>query len=170
MKKMKRIFQIFPVLLLALSFGQNQLDAQELRLLSTTYALGEIPGTYTGVGLGFENPLGKHFSMTLDLSLTYNAKKGSSFAVQPSIKYYFRSDQTGFFVGAETKLMKLKELDDRNEYPSNLYALGFNLGFKSKINEHWMFVFQASPHLTVGGPDVSDVAGINGSIGLAYRF
>ncbi len=158
------------VFLLGLSFSTNQLDAQELRLTSATFALGEIPRSYNGVSLGLETSLSTHFTLGVDGSYAYNSLKGGLWAIQPTVRFYFNDDHTGFYLGANTKLMKLNELDDRNEYPSHLYALGFDLGFKSRITESLMLIVQASPHLTVGGPGVSDVAGISGNIGLSYRF
>ncbi len=160
---------IFTLLLLG-GLYSGSLLAQEVRVQGNMLILGYIENPFIGAGVGFETGLGKHFSLNLDASWG-SQEDGSSLELRPAVNYYFGKEQKGLFVGAAFKYINLNESEENaNLWEDNLYTLGFNLGFKSLISDNWTIGLTASPHVSVGGQQEGDVAGISAQLGLGYRF
>lgn len=147
----------------------SKTDAQEFRLSGSVQILGEINGAFTGFGLGLENPLGKHFSLSADVNAGYS-DKGRALAIRPAIHYFLSREQKGFYIGPSVKYIHLKERLDYDRYQDELFAVGFSLGAKSKINDRLILTLDLSPHKTLGGNNEADVAGISGGISIGYRI
>lgn len=159
----------FLLVFIACITPNETISGQELRLLAGVQVLGEINGGFSGMGVGFENPLGRHFALNADLNVG-SQSRGTTIAFKPAVLYYFSAQQKGFFIGPSAKFISLKEKNENDRYDDNLYALGFSLGFKSNITERSKFLININPHKTVGGSNEADVAGISVQVGYAYRL
>lgn len=164
MKKSILTLLLFGSVYAASTFGQ------EVRLNGGLLVLGYIENPLVGAGVGIESSIGTHFTLNLDAN--WGKQNGSrSLEFRPALHYYPGKEQKGFFVGPALKYINLKESDEAvGEYDDNLYALGFNLGVKSFLSDRWTLSFLASPHVTVGGSQESDVAGISAQLALGYKF
>lgn len=148
----------------------SSLHAQEVRLQGTMSLLGEIDGPFTGIGAGFENPMGTHFSLNLDV-MWGSQDLGSTFEFRPAVHYYIGSEQRGFYAGPAFKYIRLNEKAEADgRYADNLYAPGFNLGVKSRLGEFGTVGLNLNPHITVGGSHESNVAGMSMQVALGYSF
>ena len=154
---------------IAFLFSAKKAHTQELHLSGGVQFYGEINGGFSGFGLGLENEISRHFSLSGDVNVGYN-KIGRAVELRPSVHYYFNQDQKGFYIGPSLKYIILKEVWDLDLYDDQLYAVGFSLGIKTEINEHLIFSLNLSPHKTIGGLNEADVAGISGQLNIGYRL
>ena len=161
----------FLVFLLFAFVNSGSLIGQEVRLNTNMLILGYIESPFLGVGAGLEAGVGKHFSLSFDFNWG-KQHNGTAMEYRPSVNYYIKTDQLGFFAGAAMNFIDLTESDETNGgFPgTKFYSLGINLGYKILISDKWTFGFVACPQYTppVIGPEGS--LGISAQLGLGYRL
>ncbi len=145
------------------------MHAQELRLGAGAQVLGTINGAFGGPSLGLEGSINNHFGLVLDLELGYGAI-GRSRTIRPGINYYFKENRKGFFVGVHMKYIRLKERPDRDFYDDKLFATGFSVGVKANLGKQTDLLVNLSPHVTHGGREESDVAGMSVQVGISHKL
>jgi hypothetical protein len=165
MKSMLRYMFILAGILLA-----NHATAQEVRLQGNMMILGEIENPFLGFGVGYENPLGKHFSVGLDVNVGWQ-EEANAIDFRPAVRYYFGQEQFGFFAGVSFKYISLNEKDEeQGQWEDNLFAPGLDLGVKARLGDFGSFGILLNPHKTVGGSGEADVAGMSAQVFFGYRF
>jgi hypothetical protein len=151
--------------------NSGYLFGQEVRLNTNMLVLGYIESPFLGVGAGVEAGVGKHFSLSFDFNWG-KQHDGTALEYRPSVNYYIKTDQLGFFAGAAINFINLTESDESNGgFPgTKFYSLGINMGYKVLISDHWTIGFTAYPQYTpmVIRPEGS--LGISAQIGVGYRL
>lgn len=159
------VFLFFGLVSVASLFGQ------EVRLNTNMLALGYVESPFLGLGAGIETGVGEHFSLSFDFNLG-KQNDGTALEYRPSVNYYIKTDQLGFFAGAAINFIDLTESDETNGgFPgTKFYSLGINMGYKSLISDNWTIGFTACPQYTspVIGPKGS--LGMSAQLGVGYRF
>ena len=149
--------------------GLPSSTAQELRMGGDAQILGTINRAFIGPALGLEGKVDKHLTLSLDYALGYQ-RLGRLRTIRPGINYYFGEQHNGFFFGLMMKYMRFREKAEIDRYDDRLFATGFSIGVKGRIFEKTNLVISTNPHLTMGGRDESDVAGINIFLGITHRL
>ena len=129
--------------------------------------LGFIESPFMGIGAGMEMGLGAHISLSFDVNWSAN-KEGSVTEFRPSVNYYFKTLQSGFFLGPAFKLFILD--DDNEMWEHKFYNIGLNIGYKVMLQEDWTLGLTACPHFGFGPTGSSRTPGISAQLGLGYRF
>ncbi len=151
--------------------NSSSLFGQEVRLNMNMLVLGYIESPFLGVGAGLEAGVGKHFSLNFDFNWG-KQPDGTALEYRPSVNYYGKTDQLGFFAGAAINFIDLTESDETNGgFPgTKFYSLGINMGYKILISKNWTIGFTACPQYTspVIGPEGS--IGLSTQVALGYKF
>lgn len=166
MKSIRTYTFVFFGLLMA-GLGQ----AQEIRLQGNLMVLGYIENPFMGFGVAYENGLGQHFAVGLDVNAGWQ-EEATAIDFRPAVRYYFGQEHFGFFGGVAFKYISLNEkAEDADQWADNLFAPGFELGVKARMSQSGVFGLTVNPHLTVGGGDPeSNVAGMSAQVFFGYRF
>ncbi|MBK7883138.1 MAG: DUF3575 domain-containing protein [Chitinophagaceae bacterium] len=143
----KTIYSLFPAITFN-AFSKNT-NAQELRLYGGVQVYGSVNGAFTGPGIGFENSIARHFTLNADLNAGFSST-GSAIEFKPAVQYYFKPQNRGFYIGPSFKYIRLNEKGNNEEYVDDLYSIGFNVGIKTEFKSKYVFLFNASPHATIG--------------------
>ena len=161
----------FLVFLLFAFVNSGSLIGQEVRLNTNMLILGYIESPFLGVGAGLEAGVGKHFSLSFDFNWG-KQHNGTAMEYRPSVNYYFKTDQLGFFAGAAINFINLAESDESNGgFPgTKFYSLGINMGYKFLISDHWTIGFTAYPQYTPPVIRPEGSLGISAQIGVGYRL
>lgn len=166
---MTKKFTLSFLLLLSILLVKN-INAQELRLYGGVQVYGSVNGAFTGPGIGFENSIARHFTLNADLNAGFSST-GSAIEFKPAVQYYFKPQNRGFYIGPSFKYIRLNEKGNNEEYVDDLYSIGFNVGIKTEFKSKYVFLFNASPHATIGGaaPE-SQVAGMSVQAGIGIKL
>ncbi len=143
---------------------------QEIRIQGSFLILGTINDPFLGVGIGLENPMGKHFSLNLDGNYG-TQERGTTLEFRTAVRYFPGKNQIGFYIGPVLKYINLKEKNEIfNRYDNHLYAPGFDIGVKTDFLGFSSLGINLNPHLTVGGDGESAVAGMSAQVALGFYF
>ncbi len=157
-------------LILAILFVGGRTNAQEVRLQGNLMVLGEIENPFLGFGVGYENGLGKHFAVGLDVNVGWQ-EEANAIDFRPAVRYYFGLEQFGLFAGVSFKYISLNEKDEElGQWEDNLFAPGLDIGVKARVGESGTFGILLNPHKTVGGSGEADVAGMSAQVFFGYRL
>ena len=158
------MIKCFLVFLLFAFVNLGSIIGQEVRLNTNMLVLGYVESPFLGFGAGLEAGVGKHFSLSFDFNWS-KQHDGTATEYRPSVNYYIKTDQLGFFAGAAMNFIDLTESDETNGgFPgTKFYSLGINMGYKFLISDHWTIGFTAYPQYT------PPVIGPEGSIGLSTQ-
>ena len=143
--------------------------AQELRFGLDAQIMGTINGAFVGPTLGLEGSISDRFAVSVDFTSAYG-RVGRLRTTKPGIQYYFKDGRRGFFIGAHLKYLRLKEKSELDLYDDRLFATGFSIGVKGRLGNQTDLLIQASPHVTAGGRDEADVAGVGVFVGISHQL
>jgi hypothetical protein len=161
---------IVHAVLFAILFVGGRINAQEVRLQGNLMVLGYIENPFVGFGVGYENGLGKHFSVGLDVNVGWQ-EEANAIDFRPAVRYYFGQEHFGFFGGVSFKYISLNEKnEEQGQWEDNLFAPGLDLGVKARVGDFGTFGILLNPHKTVGGSTEADVAGMSANVFFGYRF
>ena len=158
-------------LMTCLHFSQS-LAAQDISLSAgmNVSVMGAIEGAFVGPSIGLEVTTSIPVAVDFEMSIG-SGKSGNLLILQPTVKYFFgKQKDNGFFLGTHGKIMSLAEQEDHQFLADHLYALGATLGIKQKLGNHLNFMMVTTPHVTLGGTNEGDVAGIGLMVGLSYTL
>ena len=159
---------LFTLLVLA-----GRIHAQEVRLQGNLLVLGSIEDPFVGFGVGYENGLGKHFSVGLDVNVGWQ-EEANALDFRPAVRYYFGQEHFGLFGGVSFKYISLNEKNEEpGQWADNLFAPGLDIGVKARAGDWGAFGVLFNPHVTVGGSEGSpegNVAGMSANVFFGYRF
>ncbi len=185
MKKSKAILVIAPF------FFTLCLSAQENLLKAGAVAQGfaNHGREYTGLNLGFESRISRHFTFGLDIDYFHSREAVSSMPgvedirnvwnVQPEFKFYLREALQGFFLGGHLGYNKFNyryEQDGRavelagDTGPSSLVATGFTLGYRHTVIGRIKMGFFAGGDYFFNPGRYGDGAKFRFGVNLGYGF
>lgn len=160
------------VLFASIFFGQ----AQELKFSSSAEVLGRIPEPFLGIGVGYENDIGKHFTLNADAFVGFH-DVGTAYQFRPSVHFYLSKENHGLFAGPSFKFIRLEEKDNLDLFHDNIYTVGFTVGYKSYFkNRNLFYLLSVSPHYAVGASRspgrkaLGSVEGIGFNAGIGFRL
>ena len=153
---------------LALFFVTKESNAQEIRLSGSLLAVGGSAHPYLGASIGFESGIGTHFTMVFDANIAPD-EIGTWLSYKPSVLYYFKKDRTGLFMGPSVAYHHLKEPKGEDLYHEGAFAVGLDLGFKSRISEKIAWHITLAPEIT-WGPWNGSLAAIMTQTGVTFKL
>ena len=170
----KHLFRKFGLLLglvlLILFTSEQRGNAQEVRANAQAIITGS-GAALPGFGLGAEAPIGKLFSVGVDVNYGMH-RIGSAIMVKPSLNFYFSKKQTGIFIGPTLNyysLINKKSANDERAPGTAMYGFGFNFGGKANLSDKLNMHVVLSPQGSIG-PFNGVSLTANMQMGIGFKF
>lgn len=155
-------------LILILSF-MAQIGFSQIELsvgpMYEAFTFNEKNLTLIGARLQFGNPVFEE-NMTITLPVDYLRADTLSFlAIDPTFRYYFNDEATGYFIGASYGLLFNLE----SNFDQNLMPMKLSMGYRQYINDR--FFADISPFIGYQSSSLKNYSvayGVNANIGIVF--